>query len=154
MRHAAVLSDLELSILGLIHAESRSGYDLRKELQASPGAIYPAVKRLAAAGLIAGKPMTGARKKESFHLTAAGRRTLKEGLGRPVIEEVRRDPQAVAARLRFLEGAAAREFLEEYARLAAICAEELERQAGLAARHDAALYAARVAIANELIRDA
>ena len=102
--------------------------------------------------LIAGKPVTGARKKESFHLTAAGRRTLKEGLGRPVIEEVRRDPQAVAARLRFLEGAAAREFLEEYARLSMQCAEELKGGSGLAAQHDAALYTARAKWAAMALR--
>jgi hypothetical protein len=59
------------------------------------------------------------------------------------LEEMRRDPQAVAGRLRFLEGASAAGFLEEYARLASRCAAELEGETGLSAEHDAALYSAR-----------
>jgi DNA-binding PadR family transcriptional regulator len=143
MRQTPVLSDLELRILGLIRESARSGYDLRKQLAASPGAIYPAVKRLAAAGLIEGKPEGSGRKKETWSATAAGRRTLKEGLERPTIEEMRRDPQAVAGRLRFLDGAAAAGFLDEYARLSLQCAAELKGTPGLSAEHDAALYAAR-----------
>lgn len=153
MRQTPVLSGLELRILGLIRESARSGYDLRKLLGASPGAIYPAVKRLAAAGLIEGRAeATGARKKEMFYATAAGRRALKEGLERPTLEEMRRDPQAVAARLRFLEGAAAAAFLEEYARLSLQCAEELKGTAGLASQHDAALYTARAKWAAGALR--
>lgn len=153
MRQTAVLSSLELRILGLIRESARSGYDLRKLLAASPGAIYPAVKRLAAAGLIEGRgEATGARRKEMFYPTAAGRRALKEGLDRPTLEEMRRDPQAVAGRLRFLDGEAAKAFLKEYARLSLQCAEELKGQTGLAAQHDAALYAARAKWAAGALR--
>jgi DNA-binding PadR family transcriptional regulator len=153
MRHAPILSGLELRILGLIRESSRSGYDLRKLLGASPGAIYPAVKRLAAAGLIEGRSEGGGgRKKETFSATPAGRRALKEGLDRPTLDEMRRDPQAVAARIRFLDGAAAVEFLEEYARLSLECAAELKGDRGLAAEHDAALYAARAKWASAALR--
>ena len=153
MRQTAVLSDLELRILGLIREEPRSGYDLRKVLASSPGSIYPAVKRLAAAGLIDGREEgTGARKKETFYPTASGRRALKDGLALPTLEEMRRDPQSIAARLRFLDGAAAASFLAEYGRLASQCASELERESGLAAEHDAAIYAARARWASATVK--
>ncbi|HUP49047.1 MAG TPA: PadR family transcriptional regulator [Thermoanaerobaculia bacterium] len=144
MRHAPLLSDLEIQLLGLIREEARSGYALRKVLEASPGAVYPALRRLAAGGLIEGRVEgAGGRRKETFRVTGAGRRALREGLANPSLEELRRDPQGVAARLRFLEGAAAAAFLAEYARLSAHCASELKGQPGLAAQHDAALYSAR-----------
>lgn len=144
MRSVAVLSELELTILGLVRSRPQSGYELRKALAASPGAVYPALKRLAAAGFLKAKPdpSTG-RKKETFHATAAGRRALQSALQKLRLEEVRRDPQAVASRLQFLTGRAAAAFLAEYARLSAICAAELRGKAGLLAGHDAELYAAR-----------
>ena len=54
---------LEYALLGLVHAEPRSGYDLCKVFEttpmghysSSPGAIYPALKRLEGAGLVEGK---------------------------------------------------------------------------------------------------
>lgn len=144
MRHSPVLSSLELNILGRVREEGRSGYALRKVLDASPGAIYPALRRLAAEGLIEGKAeATGGRARETFRITAAGRRALREALERPAMEEVRRDPQAVAERLRFLEGPGAAAFVEEYGRLSAACAAGLKGEAGLAAEHDQALYLAR-----------
>ena len=144
MRHSPILSDLELNILGRIRELPQSGYALRKTLDASPGAIYPALRRLAEGGLIEGKAeATGRRVKETFHVTAAGRRALRESLDRPTLEEVRRDPQAVAERLRFLDGGAAATFVEEYGRLSGVVAAELKDQSGLASDHDAALYAAR-----------
>ena len=142
MRTTAILSDLELNILGCIRQEAQTGYAVRKTLQASPGAIYPALKRLAAAGLIEGKA-EGNRKREVFQATAAGRRALRESLSRPTLEELRRDPQSVAGRLRYLDGPAAAAFLDDYARLSAECAAELKGRTGLIAGHDAAVYAAR-----------
>lgn len=142
MRHTPILSDLELHLLGCIRQGPQTGYAIRKTIDASPGAIYPALKRLAAAGLIEGKT-EGARKKEVFHATAAGRRALREALSRPTLEELRRDPQSVAGRLRYLEGPAAATFLDDYARLSAECAAELKGRTDLMAGHDAAVYAAR-----------
>jgi DNA-binding PadR family transcriptional regulator len=143
MRSVAVLSDLELTLLGLVRDEPRSGYDLRKHLDASPGAVYPALKRLSAAGLLDAKAEAGGRKKETFHITAAGRKALKSGLHKPTLDEVRRDPQAVAERMRFLSGAALKSFLAEYARLSLACAARLKGRKDLLSQHDAAVYAAR-----------
>lgn len=144
MRQTPILSNLELRLLGLIRDVPRNGYALRKELDGSPGAIYPALRRLASAGLIEGRTeATGGRQKETFAITATGRRALREGLDRPTIEEVRRDPEAVAARLQFLSGAAAAAFLDEFARLSTACAADRKGEEGLAAEYEAAMYAAR-----------
>ena len=143
MRSVPILSDLELTILGLIRDRAQSGYELRKHLDASPGAVYPALKRLAAAGLLEAKVEEGGRRKEVFHATAAGKRALKSGLEKPTLEEMRRDPQSVAARLRFLTGAAAKAFIAEYGRLATQCAADLKGRTDPLSQHDAELYAAR-----------
>ena len=144
MRNVALLSDLELTILGLVRLQPRSGYDLRKEIAASPGAVYPALKRLASAGMLEARPdPSSGRKKETFHITTAGRKALQTALQKPAMEEVRGDPQAVAARLRFLTGKASMPFVEEYGRLSAICAAELKGRTDLLSSHDAELYAAR-----------
>ena len=135
MRTRPVLSSLELSILGAVRQAARSGYAIRKSLDVSPGAIYPALRRLAAGGLL--------EEKEGYHLTAEGRRALKSALERPGIQEVRRDPDGVAMRADFLTGSGAAAFLAEYARLAAVCEDEWKSREGLAARYQAAIYAAR-----------
>jgi DNA-binding PadR family transcriptional regulator len=54
------ISQLGFALLGLIHQQPMSGYDLRKVFTASalgsysdsPGAIYPALNRLEAGGLV------------------------------------------------------------------------------------------------------
>ena len=56
-------TNLEYAILGLLHQTPQSGYDLRKifattamgNYSSSPGAIYPALKRLESRGLITGE---------------------------------------------------------------------------------------------------
>jgi len=53
-------TNLECALLGLLHGQPQSGYDLRKifattamgNYSSSPGAIYPALKRLEARGLV------------------------------------------------------------------------------------------------------
>ena len=153
MRHAAVLSDLELRILGLIRGEEQSGYAIRKSLAASPGAIYPAIRRMAAAGLIAGKiEATGARRRETLQLTPAGRRALRDSLAAPAIEEVRRDPDGVAARLRFLDEKAAAAFLEEYGRICGVLAAERKSGHGLLADYEASIFTARARWAASAIK--
>ena len=149
MRSVSVLSDLELTILGLVRDRAQTGYELRKHLDASPGSVYPALKRLANAGLLEAKVEPGGRRRETFHATAAGKRALKSGLDKPTIEEMRRDPQSVASRLRFLTGAAAKAFIIEYGRLAAQCAAELKGRPDPLSQHDAELYAARARWASK-----
>jgi DNA-binding PadR family transcriptional regulator len=152
MRSTPVLSPLELAILGLLRQSARSGYELRKVFAAaaigdSPGSIYPALRRLRSGGLIdAGG--AGSRGKETFQLTAAGRRSLRESLSRRITEdEIRRDPDGVIFRLPFVElelGASAAEtFLSDYASLCAEWAAQLRREGTAIAEHHAAVYGAR-----------
>lgn len=77
---------LGYAILGLLHQEARSGYDLRKifahtpmgTFSDSPGAIYPALRRLEKQGLVRGQlhPSSG-RRRRVFRPTASGRRAFK-----------------------------------------------------------------------------
>jgi len=60
---AQIPTNLEYALLGLLHQHPQSGYDLRKifattalgNYSSSPGAIYPALKRLETRGLISGE---------------------------------------------------------------------------------------------------
>jgi len=81
-------------ILGMLSiAPSGSGYDLHKAIQEnfgsfwgeSYGQIYPALKQLAAEGMIAPVNSTAAKKKrrQEYSLTEAGRTCLREWLAAP-----------------------------------------------------------------------
>ncbi len=142
MKTLPVPSLLELSILGLLRNGACSGYEIRKSLGASPGAVYPALRRLEIGGLTA----AGA-------LTPLGRRTLNDALSQALdIQMLRRDPESVAARLRFLDRKQARPFLKDYARLCAEIASQLRGAADLLSQHDAAVFAARARWAQAAIR--
>jgi DNA-binding PadR family transcriptional regulator len=91
------LSTLSLAILGLISQRPLTGYDLRKvfastpmgHFSSSPGAIYPALKRIEEAGWIRG--VTAGehtrRPRVIYEITARGLKTLKEHLSQRVTEE-------------------------------------------------------------------
>jgi DNA-binding PadR family transcriptional regulator len=74
------VSLLGYALLGLLAQKESSGYDLRKtfadtpmqSFSDSPGAIYPALKRLELSGLIRGKVEQGSglRRRQLFRLTA------------------------------------------------------------------------------------
>ncbi len=91
------LSTLSLAILGLISQRSQTGYDIRKvflttpmgHFSSSPGAIYPALRRLEEAGWIRGREGAGAgrRQRVVYELTAGGLDVLKRHLLRPVTPE-------------------------------------------------------------------
>ncbi|MGB9407257.1 MAG: PadR family transcriptional regulator [Terracidiphilus sp.] len=81
-------------ILGMLSIEpNKSGYDIRKAVESSVGyfwsesygQIYPALKRLAADGLIVpNKPAPAPRKRrQEYSLTDAGRACLREWLALP-----------------------------------------------------------------------
>jgi PadR family transcriptional regulator AphA len=79
-------------ILGMLAARPRSGYEIKQLVDssarffwaASYGQIYPELKRLESAGLIAGDDSSqGARQRTTFRLTAAGRHALREWIERP-----------------------------------------------------------------------
>jgi DNA-binding PadR family transcriptional regulator len=117
------ISRLGYALLGLIKTGPRSGYALRMVFEttpistysSSPGSIYPALKVLEKAGLVAQRPPAGA--KRVYHLTEAGEDALRAWLTAPVEEEdvgkrldmallrfafleMQQDPQAT---LRFLD---------------------------------------------------
>jgi DNA-binding PadR family transcriptional regulator len=93
---------LELTLVGLAVQQARSGYDFKslfestalRQFSSSPGSIYPALKRLEAAGLLRSEVSTsiGDRSRRVYSATEAGRAVLQEWLESEVtIEEMRRD---------------------------------------------------------------
>jgi DNA-binding PadR family transcriptional regulator len=90
-------SNLSLAILGLVSLNPLSGYDLRKiftttpmgHFSTSPGAIYPALRRLKARGLIRGRVRNKntLRPKQTFVITGKGRMLLREVLSLPITSD-------------------------------------------------------------------
>ncbi len=88
------LTDFEQVLLGVIAAEPRSGYGLKKMFNASPagvyqpspGALYPALRRLEARGLLRAetKVSSGRRALRLYHVTQAGRSAHLDWLRQPV----------------------------------------------------------------------
>lgn len=87
-------SHLGFALLGLIHQKPRSGYDLRKifattplmHFSDSPGAIYPALRRLHQKRLITtyGRRNRLSRRKQVFRATSNGINQLKKWLLRRI----------------------------------------------------------------------
>ncbi len=88
---------LGYALLGLLHQESRSGYDLRKVFETtpmahysgSPGAIYPALRKLERNSLIHGKVERGntLRPRQVFRPTPAGTEAFQTWLTRDIRRE-------------------------------------------------------------------
>jgi DNA-binding PadR family transcriptional regulator len=108
---------LGYALLGLLQQKPASGYDLRKIFSStsmkvysdSPGAIYPALRRLERHALIRGKIEDGAglRRRQVFRVTANGLDELKKWATRPVTrEDMVRGQQEVMLRFAFCENAA------------------------------------------------
>src|SRR5436189_5606461 len=86
-------------VLGMLAARPRSGYEIKQLVDssarcfwaASYGQIYPELKRLEDAGLIAGADASqGARQRTIYKLTAQGKRAAREWIAsRPQIFELR-----------------------------------------------------------------
>ena len=91
------LTDFEQVLLGVIASEPRSGYGLKKVFssspasvyQPSPGALYPALRRLEERGLLhADKQVSsGRRALRLYQLTDAGLAVFLEWLRTPVVPE-------------------------------------------------------------------
>ena len=105
---------LGFAFLGLLHQQPMSGYDLRKifastalgSFSDSPGAIYPALKRLESRGLVRGtvETSTGLRQRRVFRNTPKGLATLKAWLRRPVTrDDVIRGLEGVLLRFSFMD---------------------------------------------------
>ena len=110
----AGVSLLGYALLGLLHKRPGSGYALRMTFATtpmgtfsdSPGAIYPALRRLERQGLVRGRveQSAGLRQKQMFHLTPRGLTALKEWLERPLTpEDVVRGTKEVMLRFAFTD---------------------------------------------------
>src|SRR3954469_13448892 len=85
---------LGYALLGLLQQKPSSGYDLRKIFSStsmktysdSPGAIYPALRRLEREALIQGaiEEGSGLRRRQVFQLTGKGRAELKNWIAQPI----------------------------------------------------------------------
>jgi DNA-binding PadR family transcriptional regulator len=77
---------LELAILGLLLEGPLHGYELRKRIAVrlagrrviSYGSLYPALRRLVRAGLIADEPVTAGRGRRAYRITPEGKERLAE----------------------------------------------------------------------------
>lgn len=97
MKKANIDSDLSLAILGLLSFRPASGYDLRKvflttalkAFSGSPGAIYPALRRMEKEGFIVGsvERKHSLRPRVIFDLTRKGRDALVASLLKPATKE-------------------------------------------------------------------
>ena len=136
-------SNLGFALLGLLHERPRSGYDLRKLFAAtpmahyssSPGAIYPALRRLERQSLITGSVdrSQSLRPKKTFRPTAKGIRQLKRWTSQPVRrEDVVFHLDELVLRFSLMAGlqtaAQTRRFLEGFVREVEAYVLELRRQ--------------------------
>ncbi|MGA9668566.1 MAG: PadR family transcriptional regulator [Terracidiphilus sp.] len=123
-------SILGFALLGLLHQQAMSGYDLRKVFTStamgsfsdSPGAIYPALTRLEASGLARGTVEESAslRVRRVYKITTKGLAALKAWLKKPVTrDDVMRRVSDLMLRFAFMDGTlgadASIRFLREYA---------------------------------------
>ena len=91
------ITTLGCAILGLLHVEPRTGYALRKVFEttpmghysSSPGAIYPALKRLEKRGLASSQidNSTKLRPKQVYSTTQAGVDILRYWVSQPIKKE-------------------------------------------------------------------
>ena len=94
--HRLKIPSLGYALLGLLQKPS-SGYDLRKIFSStsmktysdSPGAIYPALRRLEHQGLVCGtiEEGSGMRRRQVFRLTPQGTAELRKWITQPVTQE-------------------------------------------------------------------
>lgn len=114
--NGAATSKLGYALLGLLQQKPSSGYDLRKIFSStammsysdSPGAIYPALRRLEQRGLIRGSVEAGSgmRRRQLFRLTKLGVAELKKWITRPLVRaDVVRGVEEVMLRFAFSEQA-------------------------------------------------
>jgi len=91
------IHSLGYAILGLLHGKPASGYDLRKIFSStgmktysdSPGAIYPALRRLEREGMIRGtvEDGSGLRRRQVFRVTPKGLAELKRWITLPITRD-------------------------------------------------------------------
>jgi DNA-binding PadR family transcriptional regulator len=139
------LTTLEYALLGLIGTAPMTGYDIHKvfattplaHFSSSPGAIYPALRRLAHIGLLEARLDTAreARPRRVYSLTSAGKEALGAWLHQPVTrEELIRGAGAPILRFALSSGRLTRDevmaYLKTYQKVVAAYIEELYGYAG------------------------
>ena len=155
------LTTLEYALLGLVNMAPMSGYDVHKmfdttplaHFSSSPGAIYPALRRLERRGLLTAAldKTTETRPRRVYSLTEAGEESLNVWLHQPVTrDDLVRGSGSPILRFVFTEGRLSTEevlaYLDSYRQTLERYLEELhgyERQmppdaplhAGLALEH-------------------
>ena len=144
------LTSLERALLGLVHGGTDTGYALVKLFEttpmghysASPGAIYPALKRLEARGLLKGQAQAAnrGRPKRQFELTPEGHAALLDWMATPVTaEDVTWHQDDLLLRFSFMGQAGADDLARRFlADLADACSVVLS---GLRAHHQGMLDA-------------
>lgn len=88
---------LGYALLGLLHRQPLSGYGLRKIFASSPiggfsdspGAIYPALRRLQERGLVRGEVQEskGLRRRRVFRTTSRGLASFKAWQSKPIVRD-------------------------------------------------------------------
>jgi DNA-binding PadR family transcriptional regulator len=131
---------LEYALLGLIGMSPMTGYDVHKifattplaHFSSSPGAIYPALRRLAQIGLLDARldAAKEARPRRVYSLTGAGEKALDAWLRRPVTrEELIRSEGAPILRFSLARGRLSEDesiaYLETYRKVLAAYIQEL-----------------------------
>lgn len=134
------LTTLEYALLGLISMSPMTGYDVHKvfdttpfgHFSSSPGAIYPALNRLARRGLLDASMDTKreTRPRRVYALTEAGEETLEAWLRQPVTrDELIRMSGSPILRFNFAWGRLTRKevlaYLETYRRVVGAYIDEL-----------------------------
>jgi DNA-binding PadR family transcriptional regulator len=125
--HEKNISLLGYALLGLLYSQPSSGYDLRKifaltplrSFSDSPGAIYPALRRLEERRLIRGKVQEGSglRRRKIYRLSAEGVAALKQWLIRPVTsEDIVRGMDELLLRFAFMDSVVERSVPIEFLR--------------------------------------
>ena len=105
-------TNLEFALLGLLHTAPQSGYDLRKvftttamgNYSSSPGAIYPALKRLESSELVKSEidSTTELRPRKVFTPSREGRAAFRRWLNKDVTsDDVERRLDELMLRLAF-----------------------------------------------------
>ncbi len=127
MSKAKQPTKLDYAILGLLKDRAMSGYEIRKIFEtsamgnysSSPGAIYPALKRLERLYLVE-KTTKATSGKPGFTMTSSGRESLKRWLVEPINgEEITRRLDEILLRFAFMDSLIPKErqiiFLEDFA---------------------------------------
>jgi len=142
------LTTLEYALLGIVGMSPLTGYDVHKvfattplaHFSSSPGAIYPALRRLAHYGLLEARLDTTkeARPRRVYSLTKSGESVLEAWLHQPVTrEELIRGAGAPILRFSLagdrLNRAEILDYLESYQKVVAAYVEELYAYTGQSA---------------------